>query len=95
MSADQRSASDAVYVLEAVARLLRVSPHNSLSQGWAEQHAQYLEDIAGAVVRDAGLDVDELAAGRAHVGREWDTAFIPVLFAEDEIESINLAVRGS
>ena len=96
MSANERSAIDAVMVLESVARILRASPHRgeTLTAGWAEQHAKYLEDIAAATARDAGITSDEVAAARAYVDREWDTAFLPVLFPGNQIENIYAAMHG-
>ncbi len=42
MSAEQRSAADAVYVLNAIARLMRASPHATENMEWTEMHAEYL-----------------------------------------------------
>lgn len=88
MSANQRSAADAVHVLNAVARLLRSSPYASENADWSEMHAEYLEDIAGAVQRDAVLDPQMLKDGAAYVGREWEHAFIPIFFGHARIEEI-------
>ncbi|MBR7551247.1 hypothetical protein KC220_22155, partial [Mycobacterium tuberculosis] len=74
MSAEQRSAADAVYVLNAIARLMRASPHATENMEWTEMHAEYLEEIAGAVQRDAALDPHMLEDGAAYVGREWEHA---------------------
>lgn len=88
MSSDERSAADAVYVLNAIARLLRVSPHQSADPRWAEMHAGYLEDIAGAVARDAALDQERLDVGEKYVGDEWAHSLIPILFGRDQIETV-------
>lgn len=93
MSAEERDASDAVYVLNAIARLLRVSPHGADDPSWAELHATYLEDIAGAVARDASLDSGRLEDGAKYVGNEWETALIPILFGGDQAEDIFRRVR--
>lgn len=88
MSADERSAADAVYVLNSIARLMRVSPHQAADPSWAELQAGYLEDIAGAVARDAALDQERLAAGEKYVADEWAHSLIPVLFGRDQTENI-------
>lgn len=88
MSANERSAADAVYVLNAIAKLLRVSPHQAADPRWAELHAGYLEDIAGAVVRDAALDQERLDAGEKYVADEWAHSLMPILFGKDQTEKI-------
>ncbi len=89
MTADQRHASDAVYVLKAIARLIRNSPHKEdAGDEWAELHASYLEDIAGAVIRDAQLDPEQVAAGSSYVGNEWEGALIPILFGFDDQKAV-------
>lgn len=93
MSAEERSAADAVYVLRAVARLLRASPNNSLTPEWAEQHAGYLVDVADAVIRDAGLDRARVDDGAKYVGLEWESALIPILFPEEQIDAIISRLR--
>ncbi|EKU46538.1 hypothetical protein M3B92_11210 [Brevibacterium casei] len=55
---------------------------------WTEMHAEYLEEIAGAVQRDAALDPHMLEDGAAYVGREWEHALIPVFYGHDRIEEI-------
>ena len=87
MSMNERSVDDAVYVLHAMARILRASP-NALDRDWAELHASYLEDIAGAVVRDAGLDVERVRHSLGFLGYEWDHALIPILFPSEQIEDV-------
>lgn len=88
MSAEQRSAADAVYVLNAIARLMRSSPYAAENAEWADMHAEYLEDIGRAVQRDAGLDPQMLEDGAAYVGREWEHALIPVFYGHERIEEI-------
>lgn len=95
MSADERSAADAVYILQAVARLLRASPIKSLDPNWADLHAGYLEDAAGAVVRDAQLDPQEVKDGAKYVGSEWESALIPILFGEDQALDIIRRARAN
>ncbi|MBN9223805.1 hypothetical protein [Microbacterium sp.] len=88
MSADQKDASDGVYVLEAVARLLRASPYADEDQEWASLHAEYLDEIAGAVARDAKLDLAALEAGAAYAGGEWEKALALILFGEERAEEL-------
>lgn len=96
MTADQRDASDAVYVLKAIARLIRNSPHKEdAGDDWAEMHAGYLEDIAGAVIRDAQLDAEQVAAGERYVGNEWEGALIPILFGFEDQKSVVQKLRSS
>lgn len=96
MSADERSAADAVYVLSAIARLLRASPYRGqVPVDWVEMHAGYLEDIAGAVARDANLEPKQLADGAGYVGTEWESALIPIIFPEDSTEAVFLRARES
>lgn len=89
MGANQRSAADAVHVLNAVARLLRASPYKNENPDWAETHAEYLEDVAVAVKRDAAIDAQVLEDGARWAGREWEHALIPILFGYDRLEEID------
>lgn len=86
MSIEERSADDAVYVLRAVARLMRISPYKDEDPNWTEMHAEYLEDIAGAVARDANLDSNELEAGAKYVGSEWENALSPVFYGRKKVK---------
>lgn len=88
MSAEPRDPSDAVHVLNAIARLMRSSPYASENAEWSEMHAEYLEDIAVAVQRGAALDPQMLKDGAAYVGRDWEHALIPIFFGHDRIEEI-------
>jgi len=88
MSAQERTAADACYVLKAVARLLRASPYQTEDPAWAEQHAAYLDDIAAAVARDAALDPVKLEAGARQVGSEWEASLMPILFGEDQADAV-------
>lgn len=40
-----RTTSDAVYVLNAIARLMRASPYKNENSDWTKTHADYLKDI--------------------------------------------------
>lgn len=93
MSAEERSAADAVYVLRAVARLMRVSPHDTDDPEWAEMHATYLEDIAEAVVRDAAIDRQQLDQGAKYVGTEWESALTPILFGQDKAHEVYRSIQ--
>lgn len=93
MTAEERTAADAVYVLRAVARLLRVSPNNSLTPQWADQHSAYLVDVADAVIRDARLDRAGVDDGAKYVGFEWESALIPILFPQEQVGPINDHLR--
>lgn len=95
MSAEERTADDAVYVLRSLARILRVSPNRDSHADWADQHAGYLEDIAAAVIRDASIDPKRIEAGENYVGHEWYNALIPVLFPDDLTEQISQATYGA
>ena len=86
MSASGRSAADAVMILESLARVLRASP-NAISGEDAETQAGYVDDAAGAVVRDAKLSQDELNQTRAFGGTEWDSALLNVLLPSDQVIS--------
>jgi len=93
MSAEERSAADAVYILRAVARLMRVSPHDTNDLEWAEMHATYLEDIAEAVVRDAAIDREQLDQGAKYVGTEWESALAPILFGQDKAHGVYRSIQ--
>lgn len=88
MSADERGVSDAIFILEAVAKLIRATPNRDMGDSWIEMHAGYLEDAAQAAARDAGVDAEVLRAGRAYVGSEWISALAPIFFAPDEVNGI-------
>lgn len=94
MSANERGAADAVYALTAVARLLRASPYAAEDPSWAELHATYFEDIAGAVQRDAALRAEDVENGAKYVGLEWESALIPILYGEDNAESVVRTVQA-
>lgn len=88
MSIEARDASDAVYALRGIARILRASPYRQPDPDWTEAHAAYLEDIAAVVIRDAGLDAEQIATGALYVGEEWEHALIPILFGVEQAENI-------
>lgn len=94
MSADQKHASDGVYVLEAVARLLRASPYAEEDPEGANLHAGYLDDIAAAVARDAELDRAALEAGAGYARGEWENALILTLFGAERAEEVVGRLRG-
>lgn len=89
----QHTADDAVYALRAIARILLASPNSIMPPEWARTHADYLEDIAEAVIREAGLDRDRIDAGANYVGHDWESALIPILFPDEQIEHVANRVR--
>ncbi len=91
---EQKDAGDGVYVPEAVARLLRASPFAEEDPEWANLHADYLDDIAAAVVRDAELDRVALEAGSRYVRGEWEKALILPLFGAERAEEVLGRLRG-
>lgn len=93
MSTQQQTADDAVYALRAVARLLLSSPNSNMSPEWARTHAAYFDDMAEAVIREANLDRSRVDTGADYVGHDWESALIPILFPDDQIERVANRVR--
>lgn len=87
MTTSDRTAADAVMILESLSRLLRASP-NRLSSEDAETQAGYVDDAAGAVTRDANISTDELNQFRAYGGSEWDSALLGVLLPADQVRAV-------
>ena len=94
MSVDQKDASDGADMMEAVARLLRASPYADEDREWASLHADYIDDIAGAVALDAKLDPSALEAGATYAGGEWEKALALILFGEERAEELLGRLRG-
>lgn len=54
MSSSERTAADAIMILESLARVLRTSPHGSPGAD-NEIQVGYVDDAAGALIRDANV----------------------------------------
>lgn len=93
MSAQQHTADDAVYALRAVARLLLAAPNSNMPPEWARTHAAYFQDMAEAVIGEAKLDRSRIDTGADYVGHDWESALIPILFPDDQIEHVANRVR--
>ena len=90
----EHTANDAVYALRAVARILLASPNNTTTPKWARTHAAYFQDMAEAVIREADLDRDQIDIGADYVGHDWESALIPILFPEQQLDHVATRVRG-
>ncbi|MCS6563584.1 hypothetical protein N8D74_17655 (plasmid) [Curtobacterium flaccumfaciens] len=88
MSSSERSAADAVMILESLARVLRTSPHGSPGAD-NEIQAGYVDDAVGALIRDANVSADELDNHRRMGGREWDGALLYALFPDTMIQELH------
>lgn len=88
MTSSDRTAVDAVMILESLARILRTSPYGSPDED-NEIQASYVDDAVGALIRDAELADDELENHRKYGGREWDGALLFALFPGTMIESLH------
>lgn len=89
----QHTADDAVYVLRAVARIFLASPNNTMPPEWARSHAAHFRDMAEAVIREADLDPARIDTGANYVGHDWESALIPILFPDEQIEHVATRVR--
>lgn len=87
MSSSERTAADAVMILESLARILRTSPHGSPDDN--EIQAGYVDDAAGALIRDASLAGADLENTRNYGGREWDGALLYALFPDTMIQELH------
>lgn len=88
MSSSDRTAADAVMILESLARILRTSPHGSPGDD-NEIQAGYVDDAAGALIRDARLSDTDLENTRKYGGREWDGALLYALFPDTMIQELH------
>ncbi|QNA91412.1 MULTISPECIES: hypothetical protein [unclassified Microbacterium] len=88
MTEEERGASDAVLILEAVARLLRASPNHEMSADWVAMHAEHLEHAARITAEEAGVPPENLRVPRLFASAEWERALAPILFAPRELETV-------
>lgn len=87
MSTSERTAADAVMILESLSRILRTTPYGSPDDN--KLQASYVDDSAGALARDAHLSEDELHNARDYGGREWDGALLYALFPDTMIQELH------
>jgi hypothetical protein len=77
MTTNNYTPRDAIFILEAVARILETS-HSQLSETFAEQHAGYLRDAARSVADELDLRPDHGDSDHGAID-EWTCALLPIL----------------
>ncbi len=92
MATSDRTAVDAVLILESLARVLRASPNGSPGHD-NEVQASYVDDTIGALIRDAKIPEQTINNARDYGGGEWDTALLYALFPGDDLLDINARMR--
>lgn len=92
MATSDRTAVDAVLILESLARVLRASPNGSPGQD-NEVQASYVDDSIGALVREAQIPQQTIDAARSYGGGEWDTALLYALFPGGLLLELNAQMR--
>lgn len=88
-----KTATDAVMILEALARILQASPH-AITEEFSADHVQYVRSAAAAVTRAARINAEELEGARRYGGSEWDSAFLNILFPRDQVVAVYNRVNG-
>jgi|SRR5699024_6059976 len=62
---------------------------------WARTHAAYFQGMAEAVIREAGLDPVRIDTGANYVGHDWESALIPIVFPDEQVEHVATRVRDA
>lgn len=78
MTTNNYTPRDAVFILEAVARILETS-HSQLSETFAQQHADYLRDAARSVADELDVPPDLDNSAHEAIVDEWTCALLPIL----------------
>lgn len=83
MATSQRTAVDAVLILESLSKILRVTPNGSRED--SDLHAAYVDDSIEAVIRQAQLSPEDIEAARNWGGSEWTSALLYALFPHENL----------
>lgn len=82
-----REATNAVIILEALAKVLQASPFGLTEEDTAD-HVGYVREAASAVARAADLDPEQLMAAKLYGGSKWTTALLNILFPRDQVMDV-------
>ncbi|QJW38761.1 hypothetical protein [Cellulosimicrobium protaetiae] len=85
--ADESSTSQALLILEALARVLESAEDGLTGIEDAKLHAGYTRAAAEAVMRDAGITAEQRKAAEEWGLNEWVNSLITILYPGEQVEA--------